>query len=290
MENLNDFKFNIHSQFGEDGMLRELINRLPQELLNRTAIEFGAWDGLHLSNIANLVESDGYRACFIEADIRRFNELKRNYPIGHTLVNRFVSTSGKGSLDYILKEYELVLDPDVLSIDIDGNDLNVWKSLKLFRPKIVVIEYNPTIPEGVHFIQDDNFNVKIGNSAKAIIEFAQETNYYLVGCTETNLIFVDKKYFQQTALNAIEYRESDFKNRTPVFLFTGYDGSVHLSEKVSLIWHNLTFDKKDFQLLPKRIRKSLSDYNSAEKLLFRVWIVCRFGIKYAIGRRKSFRI
>lgn len=245
---------------------------------------------MHLSNIANLVETHGYKACFIEPDVRRFKELKRNYPTGHTLVNRFVTTYGKGSLDYILNEHELVLDPDVLSIDIDGNDLNVWKSLKLFRPKIVIIEYNPTIPEGVHFIQDDNFDVKIGNSAKAITEFAKETNYQLVGCTETNLIFVDKKYFQQTALNTIEYRESDFKNRTPVFLFTGYDGSVHCSKNVILIWHNLTFGKKDFQVLPKRIRKSLSDYNAAEKLFFRIWIVCRFGIKHAIGRRKSFHI
>ena len=56
MLNLHDFKKNIYSQFGEDGILSELISRLPQEALNHTAVEFGAWDGIHLSNIANLVK------------------------------------------------------------------------------------------------------------------------------------------------------------------------------------------------------------------------------------------
>jgi hypothetical protein len=289
MKNLNEFKVNFHSQFGEDGMLRELINRLPEASLNRTAIEFGAWDGLHLSNIANLVQNHGFRACFIEADSERFKDLKRNYPEGHTLMNRFVTTSGKGSLDYILKECGVDQEPDLISIDIDGNDLNVWKSLKIYRPKIVVIEYNPTIPKSVHFIQDDNFEIKIGNSARAIVEYAQETDYCLVGSTETNLIFLDKKYFVHTSLNVIEYNESDFNNRIPVFVFTGYDGSIHLSEKVNLIWHNLEFENKDFQVLPKRIRKSLSDYNSTQKFLFRVWVIFRFGIKYAKRRREHFR-
>ena len=43
MLNLHDFKKNIYSQFGEDGILTELIRRLPQEVLNQTAVEFGAW-------------------------------------------------------------------------------------------------------------------------------------------------------------------------------------------------------------------------------------------------------
>jgi hypothetical protein len=87
MLNLHDFKKNIYSQFGEDGILSELVQRLPQEQLNFTAIEFGAWDGIHLSNIANLVENHNFRGCFIEADKKRFEDLEKNYPENHILVN-----------------------------------------------------------------------------------------------------------------------------------------------------------------------------------------------------------
>ena len=42
-------------------------------------------------------------------------------------------------------------DPEVwlLSIDIDGNDYWLWKHFTRCQPKIVVIEFNPTIPSHV---------------------------------------------------------------------------------------------------------------------------------------------
>jgi hypothetical protein len=62
------FKKNIYSQFGEDGILEEIINRLPKESLSHTAVEFGAWDGIHLSNIRNLILNQEFNGIFIEAN------------------------------------------------------------------------------------------------------------------------------------------------------------------------------------------------------------------------------
>ena len=41
-------------------------------------------------------------------------------------------------------------EPDLLVIDVDGNDYWIWRALEAFRPRVVVIEYNgdldPTVP------------------------------------------------------------------------------------------------------------------------------------------------
>ena len=38
---------------------------------------------------------------------------------------------------------------DVFSIDIDGYDYLVWERLKKYDARLVVIEFNPTIPSNV---------------------------------------------------------------------------------------------------------------------------------------------
>jgi len=62
-------------------------------------------------------------------------------------LNYYVSHEKEdGLLDNILKKTEIPVDFDLLSIDIDSYDYQVWKSLKHYRPKIVIIEIN----SGVH--------------------------------------------------------------------------------------------------------------------------------------------
>ena len=36
-------------------------------------------------------------------------------------------------------------EPDVLSIDVDGNDYWIWKAISRYRPRLVVIEYNGSL-------------------------------------------------------------------------------------------------------------------------------------------------
>ena len=71
-------------------------------------------------------------------------------------VNRYVSSKGGNSLDNILSKTKIPRNFDVLSIDIDGNDYFVWENLKEYQPKIVCIEFNPTIPNEIEFVQLDN--------------------------------------------------------------------------------------------------------------------------------------
>ena len=64
--NLNDFRNNIYSQNGEDGIIDQ-INKLLgfNNNSNYWCVEFGAWDGVHLSNTYNLVRN-GWNAVYIE--------------------------------------------------------------------------------------------------------------------------------------------------------------------------------------------------------------------------------
>ena len=51
---LKKFEKNIYSQFGQDGVLENILSRIgPLENIN--CLEVGGWDGVLLSNTCNLV-------------------------------------------------------------------------------------------------------------------------------------------------------------------------------------------------------------------------------------------
>lgn len=164
MSNLIDYsKYarNEYSQFGEDGIIEYIISKLPDK--DKWCVEFGAWDGIYLSNTFNLVKNHGYRPVLIEADKKKFQVLQANMAsFEAVLLNKFVSFDGANTLDKILEKIGIPIDFDLLSIDIDGNDYWIFDSIVEFRPKIICIEYNPSIPNSVEYIQPRNFLVKRG--------------------------------------------------------------------------------------------------------------------------------
>ena len=141
----NKYNNNVYSQNGEDGIIQELLSRL--EINTGWVCEFGAWDGIYLSNTFNLVEL-GFNAVFIEGDKEKYKDLLntvQKYP-NITPLNKYVLHDNvDNSLDVILNETKIPIDFDVLSIDIDSYDYQVWNSLKIYKPKIVIIEINSSI-------------------------------------------------------------------------------------------------------------------------------------------------
>ena len=132
------YKKRIYSQSGEEGILEFLLNQTNNNLLkNLNIIEFGAWDGIHLSNTFYFVKKYNANAIFIEKDRKKFLDLaktSKKFP-KIIAVNCGVSSNikSKFSLDNILKKhYKFKSDIDILSIDIDSFDLAIWKSLKNF--------------------------------------------------------------------------------------------------------------------------------------------------------------
>ena len=202
---LSKYKKNIHSQNGEDGILLFLLKKL--KILEKKnflwCCEFGAWDGIHGSNTFNLVKNYNFNAVYIEGEKSRFKDLlktQKKYPKIKAF-NKFIEykKKSKNLLDNILKKTNIKKNFDILSIDIDSFDLAVWKSLKNYNPKIVVIEINSGIKPGIEQVHSKD---KIGNSFTSTVSFAKKKNYVLV-CHTGNCIFLKKKYIKMIGLKNI---------------------------------------------------------------------------------------
>ena len=72
---LNNFSNQIYSQFGEDGILLEILSRLGDKNLDKWCVEFGARDGISDSNTFNLIKNHNYKAVLIEGDKNFFHFL-----------------------------------------------------------------------------------------------------------------------------------------------------------------------------------------------------------------------
>ncbi|NCY17398.1 MAG: hypothetical protein EBX39_11655, partial [Actinobacteria bacterium] len=176
---LAGFAADVHSQHGEDGILAEVLDRIESgAALSKWCVEFGAADGVWLSNTCNLIRSRGFRAVMIEADPRRGRLLERNHP-GDQVVKliRKVGLHGDDRLDVILDGCAVPTDLDVVSIDIDGCDHWVLASMETHLPKVIVIEFNPTMPNALEYVQPPDFGVRHGSSPRSILQLAQSKGY-----------------------------------------------------------------------------------------------------------------
>ncbi len=208
------------SQNGEDKFLEELFSRAG--VSTGYFVEFGAWDGKFLSNCYLFYKSHGWGGCYIEGDASRFEDLKGGFSdSGLDLLNYFVTPDGDGSLNNILSKTRAPQDFDLLSVDIDSDDYRVWEALTNYMPKVVVIEFNPTIPNACEYVQPLGAN--IGNAPRSLKSLAEKKGYELVSAIGTNLFFVRRdllELFGEVPKSLDEVRPD------PGHLFYGYDGTV----------------------------------------------------------------
>ena len=192
----NKYKKNFYSESGEDGVLLELLKRIKLNKRELWCCEFGAWDGIRGSNTFHLVKNFNYNAVYIEGDSNRFKDLLETQKKYKKIVafNKYVSKKKNSfnSLHKILKKTKIPKNFEVLSIDIDSYDLEVWKSLIFYSPIIVIIEINSSIRPGSEQIHS---KVHPGNSFTSTVNYAKKKGYELV-CHTGNCIFIKKNYIK----------------------------------------------------------------------------------------------
>jgi Methyltransferase FkbM domain len=223
--NLKEFENNIQSQFGEDGVIAEIFKKIGIE--NKICIEFGAWDGIHLSNTWNLWKNLGWESLLIEGDPVKYKELTENikkFPNVKAL-NVYVSFEGENSLDNILKNFNFPKNIDLLSIDIDGDDYYILESLNNFSPRLIIIEYNPTIPQDIELIQSKG--EYFGASALSILKLSHQKKYKLVHMTETNMFLLNEDDFTKLEIEE-QLLEDLFISKNLAYIVSAYDGKTFL--------------------------------------------------------------
>jgi len=258
---LNEFARDVTSQCGEDGIIEKVLGVIRDN--NKWCVEFGSWDGKKCSNTFNLISNKGFSAVLIEGSRKRFKELLKTFKDNKkvTLINTFVGFEKKNNLSVILEATDVPYDFDLLSIDIDGNDYHVWGAMRNYKPKVVVIEFNPTIPSTVEFVQQRDMHVTQGSSLLSITKLAKSRGYELVAVTSFNAIFVDSRYFNLFGISDNSVRTMWTDESVITHLFCGYDGTVFIRGCGELPWQRIAFKESRMQQLPKWARKRAGDRN-----------------------------
>jgi hypothetical protein len=272
---LLDFRADVHSQCGEDGVIEQALALLPAR--DRWCVEFGAWDGIHLSNTRNLILNHGYSAALIEGDAKRFRQLHRNYASDARVVpiHGFVGFGASDGLDRVLEGTEVPDDFDFLSIDIDGNDYHVWKAMQRLRPKLVCIEYNPTFHTDVDFAQRPDPRVSQGSSLAALVRLGREKGYELICALPWNALFVREELYKlfQIGDNSPHVLRKDTSLVT--YLASGFDGEVILHGSHEMPWHGIKLHASQVQQLPRYLRRYPGGYGYLQRALFKVFRTVR---------------
>jgi hypothetical protein len=211
------WEFSGFSQNGEDGILDVLRKRLARS--NRYFIEIGSADGIE-NNSAWLVVAEKYSGIMIEGNqklVERANRGVVNYSIGAECRNMFVTENSVQDL----RSLALHLDPDVFSLDIDGNDYYVARAVlnSGFRPKIFVVEYNSVFgpDQSVTIEYRDNFVFTSAHSShlyygvsiaawRCLFE-SKGYRFVTVDRNGVNAFFVDPIFFDPQFIDNIESLE-----------------------------------------------------------------------------------
>lgn len=180
---LERFERRVTSQGGEDGLLAALFTLLGTS--NRHYVEFGCGDGVQC-NTAQLRRS-GWQGLLMDGEVAPGAE--------DAVIEQAWITAE--NIEALFDHHGVPQEPDLLSIDIDGNDYWVLQAIRR-RPRVLIAEYNAnlgvapalTIPYDPQHRWDGSDHY--GASLRALTQAAKAKGYTLVYCTQAgvNAIFV----------------------------------------------------------------------------------------------------
>ena len=218
------------SQNGQDGIIAFLLDTVSPA--SKRFVEFGIGDGSE-NNTANLALTFGWGGLLLEIDPAQVERARRFYAdapsveSGRIRIEQAHVTAE--NIDGLLRDNDAG-EIDLLSLDIDGSDLWIWRAITAIDPRVVVIEYNASFgpARSVSVPYDQTFSryeahtsgFYHGASLAALAKVGAEKGYALVGCDSrgTDAFFVKR-----------DAAEGKLRELTPAEAFRPLWERAHLS-------------------------------------------------------------
>ena len=143
---LDQVGFSRFSEFEEDGHLLYLLTLAGSA--SRTVVEISSQDG-RVCMATNLLVHHRWRGFLFDGDpvfVREGRRFFASHPATRSAppVMR-AEWFTRDNVNHVLAAAGVPDEVDVLSLDIDGNDLYLWSAMKT-RPRILICEFNNAVP------------------------------------------------------------------------------------------------------------------------------------------------
>ncbi len=194
-----------------------------------------------------------FRALLIEPNAKLFNLLKQNSRDNCMIINEYVSI--KNDLTKIIKKI------GILSIDIDANDLEIFKLVDHKSTYIVVIEFNNQFPVWVDYADPEDCIV-FRHSALAILNFASKVGYKLLDVKGSNLILINDNNLKLPKKLFPENLNSCFD----------YDAQVKACKDIRIIGSKFTTNAKVFSQKPNLLLR-------VKKIIFQIIVIVNYSLR-----------
>lgn len=196
---INDFRLfeqKFHSQNGEDGIIKTIFAKIGTT--NRFCVEFGIHPA---EGNSILLKNLGWTCLWMDGNGDNV-----------TIMQEYITAE---NINALLHKYNVPKELDLLSIDIDSNDYWVWNAIQDFSPRVVIIEYNASIPaDESKTVQYDpalrwDGTAYFGASLLALYKLGKSKGYTLITCDEKgiNAFFIRSDlvggHFQQRDITEI---------------------------------------------------------------------------------------
>jgi hypothetical protein len=198
-DELSKAEFKAFSQFGEDGIIQFLVQRVPIE--RDVFVEFGVGD-YRESNTRFLLLHDNWRGLIMDSADTMHGFLRSTGLAWQYEIDAKTAFIDRDNINDLIGSAGIKGDIGLLSIDLDGNDYWVLEAIDVVRPRIIVAEYNSvfgadaavTVPYDPGFVRGEKHWSWLywGASLGALTRLAGERSYALVGANRAgnNAFFV----------------------------------------------------------------------------------------------------
>lgn len=219
---LTEYELCCFSQHGEDGVIAEILRRIG--VASGYFVEFGIESGRE-GNCVFLADVLGWSGLFIEPDEAAHASLSRKYAANDAVATHRAAVTAD-NVEELFGDGGVPAEPDVLSIDVDGADYWIWERINSYRPRVLVIEYNASIPPGRNLVQPRDHvsgwqgTDYFGASLDALEDLSRRKGYRLV---HTELAGANAFFVRgDLAAQRFPRREAVPRRTEPNYFLTGY--------------------------------------------------------------------